>query len=177
MKKDIYAVIVIVLKLVWWLLLQKFSDFYQFWKNLLSFRQFYANMEASGNPLDKMYNFRPFELTKVDYKCYKGLFDKGINTYPKPRSGHRIVCNDSDMFCFGGFNPDIVTEHYRAPRQAATTQLFQELWRFDTFTLKWRLLLGPRDGNVMPLELASNAVCMKEDMIVVSYLFSIFLKY
>lgn len=163
MKKDIYAVIVIILKLVWWLLLQKLADFYQFWKN-----QFYANMEASANPLDKMYNFRPYELTKVDYKCYKGLFDNGINTYPKPRSGHRIVCNDSDLFCFGGFNPDIVTEHYRATPHATTTQLFQELWRFDTFTLKWRLLLGPRNRDVMPLELASNAVCMKEDMIVVS---------
>lgn len=168
MKKDIYAVIVIILKLVWWLLLQKLSEFYQFWKNLLSLRQFYANMEASANPLDKMYNFRPYELTKVDYKCYKGLFDKGINTYPKPRSGHRIVCNDSDLFCFGGFNPDIVTERNRAPRPAATTQLFQELWRFDTFTLKWRLLLVPSDGNVMPLQFAASAVCMKEDMIIVS---------
>lgn len=50
-----------------------------------------------------MYTFRPFELTRVDYKTYgSAAKGRGINMYPKPRSGHRIVVNDSDIFCFGG---------------------------------------------------------------------------
>lgn len=122
-------------------------------------------MQNKRGAQNKMYKFRPFEITKVDYKCYSGHFDKGINSYPKPRSGHRIVCNDSDIYCFGGFNPDIVMDRRR---RTATPLLFQELWKFDTFTKKWLLLFGPRDSDEMPQELASNALLMKEDMIVVS---------
>lgn len=50
-----------------------------------------------------MYQFRPFELKRIDYKNYKlTAHGRGINLYPKPRSGHRIVVNDTDLLCFGG---------------------------------------------------------------------------
>lgn len=106
------------------------------------------------------YTFRPFDLTKVVYKCYDGIFDRGINAYPKPRSGHRIACNDSEIFLFGGFNP--------ATARSANSMLFQEMWRFDKFTKKWKLWFGPRDEcEQLPTELASNAMAMENDMLVV----------
>lgn len=51
-----------------------------------------------------MYEFRPFELTRVDYKNYSRIsgLGSGIIWSPKPRSGHRIALNDTDLFCFGG---------------------------------------------------------------------------
>lgn len=50
-----------------------------------------------------MYTFRPYEVQRVDYKSYGSVSKgRGINMYPKPRSGHRIVVNDTDIFCFGG---------------------------------------------------------------------------
>lgn len=111
-----------------------------------------------------MYTFRPYELVKVNYKCYKGLFDKGmgINSYPRPRSGHRIVCTDSDIYCFGGFNPNI--EGARGARR--TLHLFQELWKFDLFTKKWNIVYSPSIEG-MPEELASNAVILKNNMLIV----------
>lgn len=114
------------------------------------------------------YTFRPFDLTKVVYKCYDGLFDRGINAYPKPRSGHRIVCNDSEIFLFGGFNP--------ATARSSNTMLFQEMWRFDKFTKKWKLWFGPRDEcEQLPTELASNAMALENDMMVVRYNIRVFL--
>lgn len=168
MKKDIYAVLVILLKILRWLLQRLYDCIYRYVWIAIVKKMLSPVMRRRGGADDtddnKPYTFRPFELTKVDYKCYKGLFDKGINSYPKPRSGHRIVFNGSDIYCFGGFNP--VTSTVRR-RGTDATILFRELWRFDTFTLKWHLLFGPRDSSDMPLELASNAMCIKENMIVV----------
>lgn len=105
------------------------------------------------------YAFKPFRLTQVNYKRYDGLFDRGIKMYPRPRSGHRIVCNDSDIFCFGGFNP---------ATRSGSHMLFQEFWRFNTFTRKWTLVFGPRDHVSLPAELASHSMCMHGDIVVVS---------
>lgn len=50
-----------------------------------------------------MYEFRPFELQKCDYKSYTATsYGRGINFLPKARSGHRIVASETDIFCFGG---------------------------------------------------------------------------
>lgn len=53
---------------------------------------------------NKMYEFRPFELQRCDYKSYSTSVSqmRGINFIPKPRSGHRIVASETDLFCFGG---------------------------------------------------------------------------
>lgn len=145
------------------LILRKIVEFYQYWKFLLP--NAFLTSNNCDNKSDTMYTFRPYELVKVDYKCYKGIFDKGINSYPRPRSGHRIVCNDSDLYCFGGFNPNIQypNERARAPR---TLFLFQELWKFDLFTRKWNVVYSPSIEG-MPEELASNAVILKNNLLIV----------
>lgn len=52
----------------------------------------------------KMYEFRPFELTRCEYKSYakSTSIGRGINFIPKPRSGHRVAANETDLFSFGG---------------------------------------------------------------------------
>lgn len=136
-------------------ILRKIAEFHQYWQLLKSFFS-----PISDQKLNTMYTFRPYELVKVDYKCYKGFFDKGINSYPRPRSGHRIVCNDSDLYCFGGFNPNVGSRG-RQP-------LFQELWKFDLFTKKWNIIYSPGTEG-MPVELASNAVILKNNMLIVRH--------
>lgn len=94
-----------------------------------------------------IYEFRPFELQRVQY------VNTASNTMPLPRSGHRIVSNDKNIYCFGGYNPD------NAPR------LFGEFWKFNKNTRVWELLLGPE--SYMPRELASNAVIMENNLLMV----------
>lgn len=117
-------------------------------------------------PFINMYNFRPFELTEVDYKSYRGLYGEGIHTYPKPRSGHRIVCNDNDLFCFGGFNPDLRI----GPPRGRRANLFQELWKYDMLTRKWCVVLNSKTEN-MPDELASSAIALKDNILIVNQYF------
>lgn len=48
-----------------------------------------------------MYKFKPFEFTVLEKS-------QDPNKNPLPRSGHRIVCNNSYLFSYGGFNPQTV---------------------------------------------------------------------
>lgn len=63
-----------------------------------------------------------------------------------------------------GFNPDV--QNSRDPR---TQYLFQELWKFNIMTQRWsKVFSANADADRMPVELASNAIVMKDDMLVVS---------
>ncbi|XP_053625859.1 kelch domain-containing protein 10 homolog [Plodia interpunctella] len=94
------------------------------------------------------YLFKPFKVTEV--KC------RG-SASPRPRSGHRIACDDVNIYCFGGYNPtlplDVPLEN---PTWTPARPLFKELWSFSIATRKWK------QHNIanMPEELASNAMCM-----------------
>lgn len=68
-----------------------------------------------------------------------------------PRSGHRAVVDDSNMYVLGGYNP-----RFRHVENSLDTYypLFKELWKFNFTTQKWTSLIT--DG-IMPTELASHA--------------------
>lgn len=77
--------------------------------SVLCWSQYFAHiflhfLQRTQMPKQQMlYTFRPFELTRIEYKSYsKRMGGGGINMYPKERSGHRIAMNDTDIFCFGG---------------------------------------------------------------------------
>lgn len=111
----------------------------------------------------KLYTFRPFELVKINYKNYSttSYIGRGINFYPKPRSGHRIVCDNTNIYCFGGYNPEVDPGLFR------TQYLFQEMWKYNLMTKKWVQVFGHNHAN-MPDELASNAIVWKDDLIIVN---------
>lgn len=121
-----------------------------------------ANCESRSTPTAvsdprQVFRFRPFELKRVKYKCST----KTGRTRPYARSGHRIVCSDSAIYCFGGFNPNmaVVNEDDEA------SCLFQELWRYDIVRKEWTLVMGP--NHDLPQELASNAMILQGDTLIV----------
>ena len=95
-----YLYIIIVLIIEVWCWRRKIINFIKYWKN--SFHLFKYKRHTMMNK--NHYTFRPFEMTKIDFKSYRdrSFGGHGINLYPKARSGHRIVVNDTDIFCFGG---------------------------------------------------------------------------
>lgn len=96
------VLIVIVVRFVRWILLKPISLLH--W--LFKFCDWYHHRQHKHQPVlnsNTMYEFRPFELQKCDYKSYTATsYGRGINFLPKARSGHRIVASETDIFCFGG---------------------------------------------------------------------------
>lgn len=138
-------------------LCESVHDYY--WNRMNGAATATMTMTMPLNP--KMYTFRPFELTKVEYKNYNAVNrGRGINFYPKARSGHRIVCNDTNIYCFGGYNPSAT------PIRMRTQYLFQEMWQYNLMTKRWRQVFGHNHDN-MPEELASNAIVWKDELIIV----------
>ncbi|XP_055316110.1 kelch domain-containing protein 10 homolog [Sitodiplosis mosellana] len=102
-----------------------------------------------------MYEFRPFLVTRCEYKSYAKAtsIGRGINYIPKPRSGHRVVANETDLFSFGGYNPNI------------ENKLLPELLKFNFLTQKWSIVFSSKSSN-MPQESVSNALTLKDNCLV-----------
>ncbi|XP_013194616.1 kelch domain-containing protein 10 homolog [Amyelois transitella] len=98
---------------------------------------------------NREYVFKPFKVTEVKFRG---------RTCPRPRSGHRIVCDDVNVYLFGGYNPSLpFNVELESPTWSPSSPLFKELWTFSIARKRWRL------HNLMeniPDELASNALCM-----------------
>ncbi|CAB0029666.1 unnamed protein product [Trichogramma brassicae] len=101
-----------------------------------------------------MYAFEAFVFTKHQVQgCSR----------PKARSGHRIVCDEKNLYSFGGFNPNISADDpdmQDNPSWSYSRPLFKEIWKFNFATKRWKLLPCER---TMPNELASNAVILTGD--------------
>lgn len=108
MKSDnfVWATVVILLaQFSSWI--EKPAKLFHWWHNLLHWpyqQRQQRRRRKHGSSFRKMYEFRPFELQRYDYKSYSSNKHRGrgINIIPKPRSGHRIVANETDIFCYGG---------------------------------------------------------------------------
>lgn len=114
-----------------------------------------------------IYAFRPYEVTDVDYRSsVTSISSVGSGRrYPKARSGHRIVCSDSSLYCFGGFNPNNSPARDGNDDEREDFFLFHELWKYDMIRKRWTLLLDA--NNDLPVELASNAMLLSGEMIMI----------
>lgn len=74
------------------------------WHRIRQRNKRHGYYRTAATRITAMYEFRPFELTRCDYKSYAKAtsIGRGIHVLPKPRSGHRIVANETDLFSFGG---------------------------------------------------------------------------
>lgn len=92
-----------------------------------------------------------FENLKPDETTLEDGEDVNI---PSPRSGHRIIVDNTSLYSIGGFNPDFWnvenTEESYYP-------LFRELWSFSFSRRKWQRL---KTSGYMPVELASHSALL-----------------
>lgn len=104
----------------------------------------------------KVYKFKPFRTRRINYR-----FEKA----PKPRSGHRIVCDDVNVYSYGGYNPQISDDPDLVDDLDwnLSRPLFKELWKFNFATCKWNKL--PCEN--VPDVLASNAVILSGKILMV----------
>lgn len=68
---------------------------------------------------------------------------------PPARSGHRCVADSSNLYVFGGYNPDF---EEAGGSENEDYPLFRELWRFHFATASWQQV---RTEGYTPTELAS----------------------
>lgn len=95
------------------------------------------------------YSFRPFVYEEVKP-------DKQRGRVPLPRSGHRVVADNSSLYSFGGYNPLALDASDEEDGFSENTYpLFQELWKFNFASRKWTSFSRQ---DTLPQELASNAV-------------------
>jgi len=113
--------------------------------------------EESVQKCGKMYVFKPF----VFEKCFpREQTYSSPRASPKPRSGHRIVCDENNLYSFGGYNPS------GSPNEddAWPPKLFRELWKYNFASKKWTNV--PIQMS-LPTELASNAVVLSGGLLMV----------
>ncbi|XP_078045183.1 scruin like at the midline [Augochlora pura] len=105
-----------------------------------------------------MYQFKPLVFKKHEVSSVE---------CPKPRSGHRIVCDHKYLYSYGGFNPCISDSDPDMLNDRAWTSskpLFKELWKFNLVSQQWSRLQGQ---DSMPNELASNAVILIRNNLII----------
>ncbi|XP_016984941.1 kelch domain-containing protein 10 homolog [Drosophila rhopaloa] len=103
------------------------------------------------------YAFQPLRLVKCQYK------DKhNFGGFPLARSGHRIIASNSHLYSLGGYNPRSAVSASRNGR----CLLFQELWSFNFATRTWKLELNADNASNMPVELASNALTIHNNVLI-----------
>lgn len=105
------------------------------------------------------YTFQPLKLIKVNYK----FLAPGVD-FPVSRSGHRVIASESHLYSLGGYNPRSALSAARR----GLCLLFQELWSYNFSTNKWKLLLNGENAQSMPRELASNALAIHNNVLIVS---------
>ncbi|XP_017092641.2 kelch domain-containing protein 10 homolog [Drosophila bipectinata] len=114
--------------------------------------------ESQGQLLVKpQYAFQPLRLVKCQFrnKHFPGGF-------PLARSGHRIIASSSHLYSLGGYNPRSALVASRRGR----CLLFQELWSFNFATSTWKLELNADNASNMPVELASNALTIHNNVLI-----------
>lgn len=79
-----------------------------------------------------------------------------FSNVPHPRSGHRAVATESDLWIWGGYYPSI---------QGQPERMFQELWRFNFALQRWTLEKTTGDGPT--LTLASHSMCLYRNLLLV----------
>nr|CAI5846140.1 unnamed protein product [Callosobruchus analis] len=120
-----------------------------------------------GGP--KVYAFRAFRFEKIK--------PSSTSKVPFPRSGHRIAADSANFYSFGGYNPlardfeqDGEDDEEVAEREHGFLDgywiqtLFQELWKFNYASAEWTRY---SNGDTMPMELASNALLLHKNILMV----------
>ena len=101
------------------------------------------------------YKFTPFVFVKCEANVSNNKF-----RVPKARSGHRVVCDEKNLYSFGGYNPFVHNDSDTTedPVWEENRPLFKELWKYNFASKIWKRLSC---RGAIPNELASSAVILK----------------
>lgn len=112
--------------------------------------------------------FKPYSFTKCNINIPMNKLSNSNRGQlkPKPRSGHRIVCDDINLYSYGGYNPKI-SDNDPAMQGDEDWEvykpLFREFWKFNFASGVWCKL----DCACIPSVLASNAVTLAGKVLMV----------
>ncbi|CRK98133.1 CLUMA_CG011501, isoform A [Clunio marinus] len=99
----------------------------------------------------RAFKFRPYELVQEFYN--KGCFEPG------PRSGHRMCCDESNLFVYGGYNFESASDSHN---------LYKEILSYNFVSRKWRKVnTNSNLDDKCPDELASSSMIMFGNTLVV----------
>ncbi|CAF0810157.1 unnamed protein product [Adineta steineri] len=113
--------------------------------SFLNMKQSKSNLCSATNPLTPNNLMQFIENIPID-----------SSSKPHPRSGHRAVATESDLWIWGGYYPSSDTEQER---------MFQELWRYNFALRQWTLEQTTGDGPI--LTLASHSMCLFRNYLLV----------
>ncbi|KAJ8680261.1 hypothetical protein QAD02_016048 [Eretmocerus hayati] len=102
-----------------------------------------------------MYTFKPFVF------CDEQVLGP---IKPMPRSGHRVVCNETFLYSYGGYHPSVTADDPEMQTDPNWGTLFKAIWRFNFASKIWKRLPSQK---TMPNELASNAVVLRGNSLIV----------
>lgn len=136
---------------------------YRILKKILNLMFAMTNHSGPDNRYSNLtiYTFKPFryEEIKPDINCQ----------VPYPRSGHRLGADSANFYSFGGYNPLLRNDgRERDELRTQAYPLFRELWKFNYAKKEWSKY---PNGRSLPLELASNALVLQQNVLMVSFYF------
>lgn len=79
---------------------------------------------------------------------------------PNPRSGHKAVATNTDLYIWGGYCPRSDSNVSLRHTQSNNPLVFLEMWRFNLVTNKWDLC--PHTGNFPKVGAASSTMCLDD---------------
>ncbi|XP_063932164.1 kelch domain-containing protein 10 homolog [Zophobas morio] len=129
----------------------------QLLKNLLALFSTMTNSSSGDYNSNSIsaYAFKPFQ--------YEEIKPNSKSKVPYPRSGHRIGADAASLYSFGGYNP-LIDDSDNDEVWVHSYPLFQELWRFNFAKREWTRY---PNSHSLPLELASNALILHKNVLMV----------
>ncbi|CAL8111185.1 unnamed protein product [Orchesella dallaii] len=148
--------IIFILKLflreAWLHLKSSFNSNKRYWRILqILFKKYWRRSSQKMEKItEETHGFKPLVFTEVEVEPLGGNHVCPPLSGPDPRSGHRTVCDDANMYAYGGY---LRTESLGAVEQ----RLFEELWCFNFAEERWKFL--PAVGNTHT-EVASHCAIL-----------------
>lgn len=119
----------------------------------------------------RLYRFRPFEVVKENSsknsdeigprsgeKNFSSKFSTKFSYFSFFLSGHRICCDDSNLYVFGGYNFQENNDSHN---------LYKEILSYNFVSKNWKYCIDESSEDECPDELASSAMLMYGKTLVV----------